>query len=516
MNSKLKIYRFVKKLTSSRKFRLFVGFKILLKIGIIWWMSTSSTKAQAQESMTSFTLDKVIEIAKKSSAQAMIANIEYRRAYWQYKSFKANFLPQVSAEGTVPSFDRNIQSTTQPDGSIKFVPISQVNTIGSLSASQRVGLTGSRLFANSRLQYYKNFETSDILYNSTPITIGLSQPIFQANPYRWNKKIQALRFESAKKNYAESMEQISVQACDRYFDLLIAQVSLSIAEKNVALSDTLFKIAKGRFNLGKIAENELLQMKLSKMNSESNRRRSQIDVQTAGSKLLRYLNLEAETSITLVLPKLIPEINFDLDTAYAFALKNKAQILSYKIRELESERNLAVAKSDNRFNADLTASYGFASSSANFNSLYVNPDNQQGVRVGVEIPLWSGGKSRSNRKLALAQNELNKLNIEQEQLNFEQEIKLFLNQYTLVEDQLKIGFESDTIAEKRYDITVKRYMIGKIGITDLNIALNEKNQAKRSLLQQLRNYWNTYYRLRFYTLYDFEANGDVFYEYPEE
>ena len=100
-------------------------------------------------------------------------------------------------------------------------------------------------------------------------------------------------------------------------------------------------------------------------------------------------------------------------------------------------------------------------------------------------------------------------------MNFEQEIKLFLSQFSLVEDQLKISFESDKIAEKRYDIAVKRYMIGKTGITDLNIALVEKNQAKRSLMQQLKNYWDSYYRLRFYTLYDFETNSKVSYDLPE-
>ena len=207
-------------------------------------------------------------------------------------------------------------------------------------------------------------------------------------------------------------------------------------------------------------------------------------------------------------------IEIDEELAYKSAQENKSRIIEFEVRKLESEKNIAVAKSSNRYGADLVASYGFANSSTNFSTLYSNTLNQQGIRLAVNIPIWNGGKNRSDVKIALANNELTQLSIEQNELNFEQEIKLFLNQFRLVEDQLKISFESDVIAEKRYDIAVKRYMIGKTGITDLNIALLEKNQAKRSLMQQLKNYWDSYYRLRFYTLYDFESNTEVSYELP--
>ena len=77
--------------------------------------------------------------------------------------------------------------------------------------------------------------------------------------------------------------------------------------------------------------------------------------------------------------------------------------------------------------------------------------------------------------------------------------------------KLVISAKSDTIAQKRYDITVKRYMIGKIDIVDLNIALQEKDQAKLGNLQALRTFWNTYFELRRKTLYDFQQNIPILY-----
>ena len=52
-------------------------------------------------------------------------------------------------------------------------------------------------------------------------------------------------------------------------------------------------------------------------------------------------------------------------------------------------------------------------------------------------------------------------------------------------------------------------MIGKIGISDLYIAQNEKDQAVVQYIQALRGYWAAHYRLRRVTLYDFEAGREI-------
>lgn len=455
------------------------------------------------------TLFEIIELAKTNSAKSKIAQLELEKSQYGFKSFQADYSPQISASGTTPAFDRRIQNTIQQDGSLLFTPISQLDAFGQLSARQKLGFTGGEVFASSSLQRYESFDKNFISYNATPGIIGVRQPIFKANPYKWDKKIEPLKLESAKKQYVEAMEEISIEASNLFFDLLLAQISLNIAEKNRVLSDTLYNIAKGRYNLGKIAENELLQMQLSKMNAESDKKQSEINVQNTNSKLVRFLNMDKSTQLDLILPEQIPLITIDTEEAYQYALENKARITQFEIQKLESEKQIAIAKSNNRYNADLSASYGFANSAQNMNNLYQNPLNQQGVRLSLDIPLWNNGKNKSEVKIARANNELIQLNIEQSELNFEQELKLFFNQFSLVEEQLKISFIADTIAEKRYDIAVKRYMIGKTGITDLNIALNEKNLAKRSLMQQLSIYWDSYFRLRFYTLYDFIDNQKI-------
>lgn len=78
-----------------------------------------------------------------------------------------------------------------------------------------------------------------------------------------------------------------------------------------------------------------------------------------------------------------------------------------------------------------------------------------------------------------------------------------VRQFELLRLQLEITRKSDEVATERYNVSQNRYLIGKIDITNLNIALEQKDAAKRQYVQALRAFWTAYYNLRRLTLYDF-------------
>ena len=79
-----------------------------------------------------------------------------------------------------------------------------------------------------------------------------------------------IKYEESKRSYLEEMENVSQQASQLYFNLLVAQIDNDIQLKNKANNDTLYRISKGRYNLGKIAENELLQMEFGTPSQRTN------------------------------------------------------------------------------------------------------------------------------------------------------------------------------------------------------------------------------------------------------
>jgi outer membrane protein TolC len=85
-----------------------------------------------------------------------------------------------------------------------------------------------------------------------------------------------------------------------------------------------------------------------------------------------------------------------------------------------------------------------------------------------------------------------------------------VRQFDVLISQLEITKKSDEIAQERYMVSQNRYLIGKVDITNLNIALTEKDNAKRSYLSALRSFWTSYYNLRRLTLFDFSTKQKLY------
>ncbi|MFW5725949.1 MAG: TolC family protein, partial [Bacteroidota bacterium] len=386
-----------------------------------------------------------------------------------------------------------------------FVRRSQASSAATLSLTQRIGPTGGQIFMNTSLERIDLIrEDGNITsYLSSPLNIGITQPILGYNPYRWERKIEPLRFQEARMRYIEDLETISLRANNFFFDLLLAQINIQINEVNLSNNDTLYQIARGRFSLGRIAENELLQMELNVLNSEASLEQSRIDYEAALFRFRSYLGLDNVQNISLLIPEERHELFIPLEKALEQAKENRSDIIAFQRRMIEAESQVSEARSESRFNANLFAVYGLTQTSEELNEVYLDPLDQQQLRVGVQVPILDWGVARGRVKMAESNRELVSTNVQQDMIDFEQEVFLRVMEFNMLERQLHIAAKADTIADKRYEVSRQRYLIGRIDILELNIALAEKDRAKQSYLAALRSYWRGYFEMRRLTLYDF-------------
>lgn len=451
------------------------------------------------------TLEEVVQIAQEQSPDALMARHRFRGRYWQYRTFRAGYLPNLRFEATIPNLNRSISPITLPDGSDIFIRRSLATSSGNLSLNQTVGLTGGQLFMSSGLQRIDLIRDDDtkVSYLTTPISIGYSQPIFSYNPYKWERRIEPIRYEEAKRQYLESMEEISIRATNFFFDLLLAQINKDINEINLSSNDTLYRIAQGRYELGRIAENELLQMELNVLNSEATLEQSYIDYEAAMFRFRSFLALDESRGIELVPPEEPHQLRVDVGVALMEARKNRANMLAQERQMIEAESQVDQARAENRFNANLFAVYGLTQSADEFGDAYRNPLDQQQLRVGIQVPILDWGVSKGRVRMAESNRELVNTTVNQAMIDFEQEVFLRVMEFNMLENQLEIARKADVIADKRYEVTRERFLIGRIDIIDLNLALEEKDRAKQRYLAALRNYWRGFYEMRLITLYDF-------------
>ncbi len=477
---------------------------------LILILSTCFINLKAQNPQKTLTLDDVITIAKKQSPDGLVAINKFKSSYWQFRTYKASFMPMLSFNATMPNINRSISKITNPDGSQSFVETKSTDYSAKMSLSKTIGLTGGQISINSGLERLDVFSaTNTTSYLSNPVTIGFNQPLFSYNSYRWANKIQPLMYNEAKQQYLEDIELLSMKATNLFFDLLDAQIRAHIAKVNQANNDTLYKIAKGRYNLGKIAENELLQLELSLLNSNLQLEQTRNEVEVALFKLKSFLGIKSNEKIELIIPQQIMNIKIDIEKAVAEARNNRTDAIAFDRKLIEARSNVNRARTENRFNANIYALYGLTQSANTYNAVYKSPLDQQQLSLGLQVPILDWGLAKAKIKVAESNQELVNTQIAQQKIDFDQEIMIKAMQFNMQYSQLLISAKADTIGEKRFLVTKERYMIGKLNITDLNIAMTEKDVASQSYLSALRSFWNNYFEMRRLTLYDFINNSTL-------
>ena len=483
-----------------------MGQKLLMHFLLLMVFNYS----KAQEKTRILTFERIIEITKNQSPDGLVAKNKYLGSYWRYKSYKAAYMPMLTLDGTLPNINRSISKITLADGSEIFQEQKSSDYSLQMSLSKTIGLTGGQLFVNSGIERLDiNKDSIVTSYLSNPITIGYRQPIFNYNSYKWERKIEPIRYNEAQKEYLEDMEQLSVKATGLFFDLLDAQIRAKIAKINQANNDTLYKIANGRYNLGKIAENELLQLELSLLNSNLQVEQTRNDIEVNLFKLKSFLGIKDNEKFELIIPYEIPDFKIDIKKAVDEARNNSSESLAFERKILEAKSSVNKAKMENRFNANLYALYGLTQSAFEFDNVYKNPQDQQQLSLGIQIPVLDWGLAKAKIKVAESNEELVNTQVAQQKTDFDQQVVIKVLQFNMLYNQLKIAAKADTIGAKRFDLTKARYMIGKVDITELNIAMTEKDRATQDYIAALRSFWNSYYEMRKLTLYDFVTNKQI-------
>lgn len=476
--------------------------KLLLYFLLVIFIS-SIDKIEAQE-VKKLTFQEVIQLSEEQSPNALMAKHRFRASYWQYRTFVAQYRPSLTLTGTTPDYSNSYDKVwnSQING-YGYQSTNTLSNLGSLALSQNIGFTGGTIFMNSDLTMFNDFENSSKKYITTPLSIGLTQPLFRYNALKWQKKTEPLKYDAAKKTFLANIEAVHQQAVMIFFSLAQAQINKQISEMNYSNADTLFRIAKGRYQLGTIAEDELLQMQLSWLNAETARKQADMNLRDREIRLRSFLGFNDKIRIELIIPAEIPSLQVSTQEVFDLAMQNNPEMINQQITILTAQSSVAQAKAEKGLNANLNASYGFRDQDPNFNLAYADPNKQQRVRIGFTLPILDWGLGRGKFKMAQSSLELAQVQSNQAIVDFQQNLYLDVEQFNLQKSQVEIAAKSDTVAMKRYEVTKQRFLIGKIAVLDLNDADTRKDQNKRAYLQSLQDYWNYFYNIRSLTLFDF-------------
>lgn len=473
-------------------------------IGILLLMGYSIVNAQT------LTLTNAIKIAQENSLDAQIARFSFMSKYWQYRSFKAELLPSVNLGGLLGNFNHSVvEARDSETGRVNQVGNNTMTNYLTLSLDQKIAATGGTISLQSYLYRLDQFNYNEKTYNSQPLRITYSQNLRAFNSLKWEKKTAPMEYQIAERNYITALQDVTIKVTQLFFNVLSAQSNYKQSLATVEDRERLYEMAKTRLELTTTTKSDVLQMELSLLNARMSVKNNKIALDDAMYDLFSYLRVTDYANSELMPPFTVPNLLVNADDVLQKAIKNSTHSIDQQLQMLEAQKTLAQAKANKGIQMTLSSELGFTQTGSTINKAYSNLRDNEIIGLSLSLPIFDWGVSKGRVKMAQAQLDVVKTQLEQSHLDYMQNLRKKVTQFNAQPTQCKDALRAQEIAVERYEITRKRYETGVISVTELNTAQQEMESAKAQYISQLYSFWNDYYTLQKSTLYDWQSKCDL-------
>ena len=326
---------------------------------------------------------------------------------------------------------------------------------------------------------------------------------------KWEKTIEPLNFEKAKREYLERLEDVNITAVSLFFSVLSAQINLDMALKNLENTELTLDVAKERFEIGTISRNDVLTLNLRLINSRLDIGDKQLELEMSKLNLRTFLGFNESVELVLITPEQTPDLILNYEDVYSRSIENSSYVMGNELLLLGAEQSVARAKSSTGLQANFFANFGLNQRGENLSKAYSNPMDQEVVGLSLTLPILDWGMGKGNVKLARSREEVIRTQVEQSITQYKQDVLIKVMQFNKLNDQCNISLQADSIAKLSFDIANERFRNGTITVIELNSAQNDMTSAASRYIADLGNYWKNYYNIRKLSLYDYLTEEGV-------
>ena len=451
------------------------------------------------------TLDDAIVMARTQSVGSAVALDRLRTAYWEWRTYRADRLPEIALTATVPSYADRYSAYMNENGDYSFVRSHSLDAEAQLSVTQNIPLTGGTLRLTSSLDFLHQYGTDrSNRYMTIPVALSLTQPVFGVNTLRWRGRIEPVKYAEAKAEFLSATEDVALATVNLYFNLILSRENLVTAVQNLDNARRLYTVAQEKRKMGQISNNDLLQMELNVLDADAEYTQCESTLKSSMFSLRSHLDLAEDVEIVPVVPSAVPVAHISYDHALAQALSNNMFAHNIRRRQLEAEYDVAKAKGDMR-QVNLFAQLGYTGTDSSLGQAYTHLGSNQLVQIGLSVPLVDWGKRKGRVKVAESNQRVTESRLRQETMDFNQELYVLVERFCNQRQQLELATRANEIARQRYDTNVQTYLIGMISTLDLNDSQSRKDECMRTYINELYRFWSYWYQIRSITLYDYQT-----------
>ena len=462
------------------------------------------------------TLQQAIEIAQNSSPDILKSNLNLLSNKKSLDAQRASLKSRFALDITPFDFNRSRQFN---EFFSTFNTNEDYNSFANFSISQPIVQTDGRITLNNRFGYRDNFSEAQANAAMNPdlrtkrysnnLFIQLDQPIFTYNRTKLQLRELELNLENAQLSNAMQLLSLERNVTQQFYTFYQAQNDVQIAQDEYENQKTSYEITKNKVEADALAKEQLYQAELNLATSRSTLQNNQVNLENAADdfKMLLGIDLTEEIEVDVNIDFITQKV--DLNKAISYGLENRMELRQRKIDVERSQFEIIRTNALNEFKGSIALSMGIFGDNRQVTDIYDSPTQNPRVSISFSVPLWDWGEKRARLAASTANQEVAKIDLNNEKNNIVINIRKVYRNLQNLETQIEIAEQNLKNAQLTYEINLERYRSGDLTSIELNQFQNQLSDKKSEQATALINYKIELLNLKIQTLYDFEKQQPV-------
>lgn len=454
------------------------------------------------------TLDDALSIALSKSYNIKSAEYSLESSQKTLEALQRGLLSSVNLQFDLPNYSQTLsnQFNTQT-GTEQFYKLGYTTLEGRIFFNQPIifsngtfSLVGSLWKRN---QFTAQVEPIDYYSN---LSLRLSQPLFTFNSQKASLTRAEINLEKSERNYTRASKDIVYNVTSSFYRLFQAKKNAEIAEEKVKQSEVSYNTAMNKYKAGLIAEVEAMQLEVDLASSKNDLLSAQQNYNETKNDFKILIGLGLDENIDVSASLEYKPVDIDENTAVALALKNNTDLHNMDADIQLSDMNINEVDSKGNISGLLSANFGVNKVDKNFEEIFHDFSEDRSVVFTLNVPVFDWGKNRREVEAAEAQYKQTTLSYENQKEVVKNNIIALVNKIKSAQARVEVLSKSVELAQKSYDITIKRFEAGTITSFDLSQMQLRLTDAKTSSLNALIDYKISLADLARRTFHDFEKD----------
>ncbi|WP_320168220.1 TolC family protein [Mangrovibacterium marinum] len=459
------------------------------------------------------TLDKAMEIAQQNSPSIRTSLLNLERSQQLLKAQKAALKSQFTLSLTPVDYSKN---RSFDDYTSTWYTNENLASYGTFTIEQPVLVTDGTISLVNRFGWQKSNSTSSGLENeafTNNLYLSVNQPLFTYNKLKQELKTLELDLENSNLSYAMQKLNLEKQVTQFFYNVYLAQMSLSISQDELKNTRETYEITKNKVEAGLSAKEELYQAELNYSQAQSDVQNQQVTLDNAKDQFKQYIGMDIFEEIAVMADVNASEVKVDMQKAIDYGLKSRMEIRQREIDIENSQFTLITTKAQNEFKGDVNLSIGLIGENEKLADIYNNPTRNPQVSVSFNVPVFDWGEKKARIRAQEAVIESAELDLDEEKKQIIIDIRSTYRSLQNQKMQIEIAKQNERNAQLTYEINQERYRNGDLTGMDLGLYQTQLSTQKMSYAQALIDYKIELLNLKIQTLYDFEHGEAIV---PEE